>query len=104
MRLVRRWWLRAYRDQLRDRFRRLWALELADDAAVPEGPDRRDRVDAEPLGQFGSSVDVNLDERDAAFVRDYLLFEYGGEHAAGWAAPWRPEVEHDRRQRDRSIT
>src|SRR5262245_2779756 len=63
--------------------------------AALEDHQRRDRLDAVLGGGVRVLVDVELDDLHLAVERSRDLLEGGGDHPAG-AAPFGPEVHHDR--------
>ena len=82
-------------DEFADLALRHRAHEAVDRAAAEEGIDRRDRLDAQLLGQHLVLVDVDLDQlhRTLGFLDD--LFD-GGLQRLAWAAPRRPEIDDHR--------
>ena len=74
---------------------RLGADELGHDVPVAEGLHGRDPAHAEPGGEAGVGVDVDLGQLDPALARCHRLLQQGSEHVAG-AAPLGPEVDDDR--------
>ena len=72
------------------------ADEAVDRLALLEGDDRRDRLDAELLGDLRMIVDVHLDEADLALGRRDRFFNDRRELLAR-TAPRRPEIDDDGR-------
>ena len=82
-------------DELLDLAFRHRADEAVDRAAVLEGIDRRDRLDAHLLRQLLVLVDVDLDQPHRALGVAHRLFQRRAELLAG-AAPRRPEIDDHR--------
>ena len=84
------------RDEIVDLALGQRAGEAVDGFALGERVNRRDRLDAEGLGELRVFVDVDLDQPHLAARTLHRLFQRWAELLAR-AAPRRPEVDDDRR-------